>query len=856
MSHGLGNPAPPWARAAVAWTVRHGRMLWVIALLLAVPAVWRTANMYMHLRSELEELLPRNAQSVVAIDELRKRMPGLQYLGVIVDSGSPENLPAGEKLLDDLAARVRAYPPELVREVRLGQAEEKAFLEKNAALYTDLEDLKTIRARIEARRDYEVNKQTGASLDDDEAPPPLDFTDLEAKYKERLGGSSDAKDRFPNGRWSNAQQHVSLMLIEVAEFSSGRGRGTELLDRVKADIVSMGGTDHYAPNMKVGYTGDVAISVEETSALLTDLSFSSIIVLVLVVAVLVVYYRWSRSVLVLLPPLLLATVYSFAIASFPPFNVRELNSNTAFLGSIIVGNGINFAIILLARYIEERRAGVNVDEALVVGVWGSRVGTLSAALAAGVSYASLALTDFRGFAQFGYIGGIGMVMSWLTAYLLMPSLTKALDKDPKAHRRVTHGGFMAPFAKLVTRHSGIVIAATAVLLVLSVHQLSRFGANELEYDFSKLRRADTWVSGEGYWGRKMDALLGTYLTPTVILTDSPEQAHAVEEAVRRAWMAKDSPLHDMISNIRTIDDVLPKDQAAKFVEADAIREDMTPKMRSLVPEDKKEQIDRLLANEENKPITFADLPHTFTTGLRERDGSYGRAVLVFPRPSRALWEGPPLAQFVESLRTIARDAVGPEAKPARVAGSLPLSADILESIRRDGIKASAAALAGVILVVLLLFRTNLISVYIIGGLLLGVVWLAGGMMAFGVRINFANFIAFPITFGIGVDYAVNVMARYAQDGRRDVGLAVRATGGAVALCSLTTTIGYSSLLMAQNRALFLFGLVAVLGELACVSAAILALPALVSWLDKRRGGRRSTAPESSPGSEHGRPATH
>ena len=71
-------------------------------------------------------------------------------------------------------------------------------------------------------------------------------------------------------------------------------------------------------------------------------------------------------------------------------------------------------------------------------------------------------------------------------------------------------------------------------------------------------------------------------------------------------------------------------------------------------------------------------------------------------------------------------------------------------------------------------------------------------MKLGIKINFVNFIAFPITFGIGVDYAVNVMARYLRDGERDVGAAVRGTGGAVGLCSLTTIIGYSSLLVAQN----------------------------------------------------------
>ena len=49
-----------------------------------------------------------------------------------------------------------------------------------------------------------------------------------------------------------------------------------------------------------------------------------------------------------------------------------------------------------------------------------------------------------------------------------------------------------------------------------------------------------------------------------------------------------------------------------------------------------------------------------------------------------------------------------------------------------------------------------------------------------------------------VDYAVNVMARYLGDSGRDVGAAIRGTGGAVSLCSVTTIIGYSSLLVAKN----------------------------------------------------------
>ncbi len=65
--------------------------------------------------------------------------------------------------------------------------------------------------------------------------------------------------------------------------------------------------------------------------------------------------------------------------------------------------------------------------------------------------------------------------------------------------------------------------------------------------------------------------------------------------------------------------------------------------------------------------------------------------------------------------------------------------------------------------------------------------------------------------------------------------AVMSTGAAVAVCSWTTIVGYGSLLAARNRALQGFGAMAILGELACISAAILALPGIMLWLQRRRG---------------------
>ena len=54
-------------RRYVGWSIRNGWWLWLVALLLAIPAAVRTVQLYANLKSDVEELLPRNAPSVVAI---------------------------------------------------------------------------------------------------------------------------------------------------------------------------------------------------------------------------------------------------------------------------------------------------------------------------------------------------------------------------------------------------------------------------------------------------------------------------------------------------------------------------------------------------------------------------------------------------------------------------------------------------------------------------------------------------------------------------------------------------------------------------------------------------------------------
>jgi hypothetical protein len=432
-----------------------------------------------------------------------------------------------------------------------------------------------------------------------------------------------------------------------------------------------------------------------------------------------------------------------------------------------------------------------------------------------------------------------MVLAWGVTFVLGPPLIAWLDRGrlhadpPTAHPFKP----MARLASFVSSRPRTIAAAAAVLTLLAAFEVRRFGRDQLEYDFGRLRRRDTWVAGEGYWGKKMDALLGRYLTPTVLLTDSVAEARLVAGRVREA--AARPPLQGMIASIRTYDDVLPPDQDAKVAEVEAIRHKVTPKIRSHMSDVDRNKMDELLGQGPPPPIVESELPQTLTTGLRERDGTAGRAVLVFPDPSSTWWRGETISTFVHGLRQAAEAPRELGGRPARVAGAPALSGDIFKSMERDGPLASGLAFLGVMATVVIIFRRGLATPFVLGSLVVGVLWLLAATMFLHIKINFVNFIAFPITFGIGVDYAVNVMARYLRDGGRDPAAAIRGTGGAVGLASVTTIIGYSSLLVAQNVGLFLFGLLAVLGEITCLTTALVVLPAVLLLL--RPAGRTDAA---------------
>jgi predicted RND superfamily exporter protein len=226
-----------------------------------------------------------------------------------------------------------------------------------------------------------------------------------------------------------------------------------------------------------------------------------------------------------------------------------------------------------------------------------------------------------------------------------------------------------------------------------------------------------------------------------------------------------------------------------------------------------------------------DLPEILRRQFRETNGAEGNLVLLFPKNGMNTRDGRVVLKFAKEVRSVALPA------GAYVAGSQLVFADMLAAISHDGPIATLFSFAAVVLLSLWLARGSVSGSFLITlALLVGVLWTIALIEVFDIKINFLNFIALPITFGVGLDYAVNVYGRYSQSHhtRHDIKMAIAHSGSAVLVCSGTTIIGYTSLLFSKNGALFSFGTLAIIGEIGCLIAALVVLPAMMKTNKEKR----------------------
>ena len=170
---------------------------------------------------------------------------------------------------------------------------------------------------------------------------------------------------------------------------------------------------------------------------------------------------------------------------------------------------------------------------------------------------------------------------------------------------------------------------------------------------------------------------------------------------------------------------------------------------------------------------------------------------------------------------------------------MPLVAKQLENyMKRDFFLSTGIA---VVLILFVLWRSMgswLKALLAASPLILGYVWMLGGMRLLHIDFNFLSIVISPLLIGIGVDNGIHILHRTMEErllrpeGHLERGLSTTAVS--VLVTSMTTMLVFGSLLIARTPGLKMLGISALLGIGFSLVFSLVFLPAAL----RVEGGKR------------------
>src|SRR5574337_752259 len=282
----------------------------------------------------------------------------------------------------------------------------------------------------------------------------------------------------------------------------------------------------------------------------------------------------------------------------------------------------------------------------------------------------------------------------------------------------------------------------------------------------------------------------------------------------KKWTGKDEPPLKMMTQVRSL--IGQFERLLQQRDHEEIRQRLSTLQAKLF-QDFHDKVALLARAMTSGPVRLDDLPSDLKKQFVGRDGSY--LLRVYPRGDP--WELASQTTFVNDLRKVDPDTVGDPVK----------GYEVITAMKRGYQQVAIYALIGVAALFLLNLRDLRYFLLAKVPLLVGAVWTAGLMHLFQLKFNLANLIIIPLIVAPGVENGLMIIHRFREEAESAV--LPRSIGKGVTLSSLTTMVGFGSLMIAHHRGASSIGFLVTLGVGAVLVVSVIVLPALLTVVARR-----------------------
>jgi predicted RND superfamily exporter protein len=543
-------------------------------------------------------------------------------------------------------------------------------------------------------------------------------------------------------------------------------------------------------------------------------------------------------------PLLCGLILTFG---FSAVAMGTLSSATSIVAALLIGLGIDFVIVSYGRYVELRRGGADLETALAE-MGGACGGAVAAgAVTTAATFYAFTFTKFLGLRQTGLLTGTGILFCAASVLLLLPAML-AWSADRSRRKRSEPKLFLHSFGTqgltaFCMRRPGVALAAG---LAVTLGMLA--AATRIQFDESMKtmrprgnRGIDVAAEVGQHFGSGFDYMIAEVAgrTPDEVIERSALVARAAQGLVGQGILYGYSGVTSLIPPREQQEQALAwlaRERGSGGLDLARIRAvfDQAVAEQGMRPAPFEPGLG-LFARAVNLtgPIGLADFNGSKQTRLlleryltKTAEGWKG-ALYLYPPANRWRREAPPQVL-----------ALGRELGPGTIISGVNVINERVRSLVLHD--AWIAGILGTALVAIILgfdFRSLGDALLALSPLLVGMVWMVGGMALLGIQMNFINIFVTTMIIGIGTDYGIYIVHRYREvrgRPRADFEQGLRETGKAVAAAAMSTLIGFGSIIFSHYPGLQSTGKVAILGSLSTSLVAITLLPAYLSWRERRR----------------------
>lgn len=528
---------------------------------------------------------------------------------------------------------------------------------------------------------------------------------------------------------------------------------------------------------------------------------------------------------------------------------------------LFVGLGIDFGIQLAVRFQADRRPGEEPRAAIAAAASALGPALLLAAGAICLGFLAFLPTAYVGIAELGIVAAMGMIVALLCNATLLPALLILLRPPPPRDL-----GVLASVVKLdgfLIRRRRLVLGffCWSMVLTIALLPLVRFDfnplhlrapsgeamatLNDLMHDPDRNPNTIDILAPDLGTARSLAARLATLPEVARVLTlDSfvPADQAPKLAAIADARMLLDLTLDPIISLPSPSD---PQSVAALRDAALALRRAATggtgssaanalrlgaalDRLAAAPPEARRQAstmlvaplnilLDQMRASLRAAPTTLRDIPPEIRRDWVSPDGRY--RIQLLPRGDGS--DNAVLARFTRAVSAIVPDATGVAISTQRAAHTVAIAF----------IEAGVLALALVSLLLLLVLRDIREVAFTLAPVVLSGFLTLGTCVLIGQPINFANVIAFPLLFGVGVAFHIYFVMAW-RGGATD--LLQSSLARAIFFSALATGTAFGSLWLSNHPGTASMGKILMISLAWTLVCALIFEPALLGPPRKSR----------------------